>query len=490
MTDELALLTVAEMAKADALAIAGGTPGIALMENAGSAVAEEAMRRWSRRPAVVLCGPGNNGGDGFVAARRLREAGWPVRLAFLGSRADLRGDAALAAARWSGDVQDFEPAILADKPLVVDALLGAGLTRPVEGVAHAVITAINDRRLPCIAVDLPSGVHGDTGQVLGVAPRCQLTVTFFRRKLGHVLLPGRTYCGETVTSDIGIPGSVLAKIGSRFRDNQPAAWIGRYPWPRPEDHKYSRGHVLISGGPIMTGAARLAASAARRAGAGLVTIACSAATHVIYAMTSPGVIAAIADRDEDFQALLADSRRNAVLVGPGHGLGDATKRRVLAALSAGKRYVLDADGLTVFADRPEALFKTIKSPCVLTPHDGEFARLFPDLATLPGKLDRAIAAAKRSGAVVLLKGSDTVIADPDGRALINTNAPPSLATGGSGDVLAGLIVAYLAQGVEPLRAAGMAAWVQGAAAAKFGPGLIAEDIVEQIPSILNFIKAI
>lgn len=491
MTDrsEATLLSVAEMSRADALTIAAGTPGLALMEAAGAAVAREARRRWPRGLVAVLCGPGNNGGDGAVAARHLQQAGWPVRLALLGERAALRGDAAAAFAQWTGDVAPLTPNSLDGAALVIDALFGAGLTRPVEGEARVAIEAVNARRLPCLAVDLPSGVHGDTGQVLGTAPRATATVTFFRRKPAHLLLPGRALSGEVVVADIGIAGAALDQIRPALFESTPALWQEHLPWPRLEDHKYHRGHLLIAGGETMTGAARLAARGARRIGTGLVTIACTRATHAIYAADMPGTITAIADDAAAFDALLADGRRNALLIGPGQGVGPATRARTLAGLAAGKACVIDADALTVFADRPEDLFAAVRGACLLTPHEGEFGRLFPDLRDVPGKVERARQAAARARAVVLLKGADTVIAAPDGRAAINGNAPATLATGGAGDVLAGIAAGLLAQGMPTFEAAAAAAWLHGAAAAQFGHGLIAEDLPEALPHIMSKLRA-
>lgn len=481
---DAALLTVAEMSRADALTIAAGTPGLALMEAAGAAVAREVRRRWPRGPVAVLCGPGNNGGDGAVAARHLREAGWPVRLALLGDRAALHGDAATAFARWNGDIAPLTPGVLDGAALAVDALFGAGLARPVDGVAGDVVESLNARRLPCLAVDLPSGVEGDTGQVLGAAPRATATVTFFRRKPAHLLLPARVLSGEVVVADIGIPEAVLGEIRPTLFENTPALWLDRFPWPRLRDHKYSRGHLLIAGGAAMTGASRLAARGARRIGAGLVTIASTRAAHAIYAGDMPGTIAAIADGEADFAALLADERRNALLIGPGHGVSPTTRAYTLAGLAAAKVCVIDADALTVFAEEPDALFGAIRGPCLLTPHEGEFGRLFPDLRKLPGKVERAREAASRARSVVLLKGADTVIAAPDGQAAINSNAPATLATGGTGDVLAGLAAGLLAQGMPGFEAAAAAAWIHGEAANRVGWGLLAEDLPAAVPGVL------
>jgi len=477
------LLTVDEMYRADAAAIHSGIAGETLMENAGRAIAEEIRNRWARRPVAVLCGPGNNGGDGFVVARLLAADGWPVTVGLLGSRDALKGDAALNAGRWQGPIRPLEPAVLDDVALVVDAIFGAGLSRPPGGAAKATIDAVNARGLTCVGVDVPSGVHGDTGAVLGCATRCRLTVTFFRRKPGHLLLPGRLHAGEVVVADIGIPESVLAKIGPRTFANDPPLWLDRYPWPEPTDHKYSRGHVLIAGGEAMTGAARLAARAAYRVGAGMVTIASPPAVVPIYAAEMAGLLVSAVANAGEFATLLQDPRRNAILVGPGCGVGRTTREMARAALLTDRATVLDADALTVFQDDPQGFFAMLRGKCaVLTPHEGEFARLFPQDGP---RLDRARAAAAAAGATILLKGADTVIAAPDGRAAINHNAPPTLATAGAGDVLSGLIVGLMAQGMRPFEAAAAAAWLHGAAAAAFGPGLIAGDLPETLPRVLK-----
>ena len=483
------LLTVAEMAQADAATIAAGTPGEILMENAGAAVVREIRRRWRPRPVAVLCGPGNNGGDGFVIARLLRAQGWPVQVALLGSRGKLKGDAAINAARWDGPVAALGPRVLDDSALVVDALFGAGLARPLEGVPRTTVEAIDRRGLDCVAVDVPSGVHGDTGQVLGAAPRAALTVTFFRKKPGHLLLPGRMLAGEVVVADIGIRDEVLDRIAPRLNENRPALWLERYAWPKLADHKYSRGHAVILGGAKMTGAARLAARAALRIGAGMVTVASPPEAVPIYAAYMPGVLTAPVPDPDAFAALLDDPRKNAALIGPGSGVDESTRAAALAALAAGKATVLDADALTVFQGAPEALFSAIEGPCLMTPHEGEFRRLFPS-ATGEDKVNRARAAARDSGAVVLLKGADTVVAAPDGRATINANAPADLATAGAGDVLAGLALGLMAQGMTPFDAACAAAWLHGAAAEERGPGLIAEDLPDAVPAVLRQLKVL
>lgn len=481
-----ALLTVKEMYSADAAAIAGGTPGIDLMEAAGAAVAAEVIKRWPMRPVVVLCGPGNNGGDGFVAARLLLAEGWPVRLALLGDRAALRGDAAVNAERWHGETVAFDLEALDGDVLVIDALFGAGLTRPLDGIAKQLIQAVNTRGLACLSVDIPSGVDGDTGAILGgedgAAPNSVATVTFFRRKPGHLLLPGRNLAGEVIVADIGIPDGVLSVIHPSTFANGPGLWLDRLPRAGAGDNKYSRGHAVIVGGAEMTGAARLAATAARRMGAGLVSIATPQASFDIYAAGDPGNLVKVVQDGPAFAEFLADPRVTAVLVGPGSGVTDRTRSLVMAALGTGKPVVLDADALTVFSDDPTALFRAIKGPVLMTPHDGEFKRLFDGVGD---KVSRVRQAAKISGSVVLLKGADTTISTPDGRTAINEGAPPSLATAGSGDVLAGFITGLLARGMDTFDSACAGAWLHGRAAAAFGPGLIAEDLAGAVSTVLS-----
>jgi hydroxyethylthiazole kinase-like uncharacterized protein yjeF len=477
-----ALLTPQQMGEADRLTIAGGISGAALMEKAGCGVADAISRRWAVRPLVVLCGPGNNGGDGFVAARVLTERGWPVRVALLGSAAALRGDAAEAAKGWRGSIEPLAPAALDGAALVVDGIFGAGLTRPIEGAARAVIEALAERRLPVVAIDVPSGVDGASGAVRGIAPQAMATVTFFRMKPGHLLLPGRGHCGEIVLVQIGISETVLDRVAPDTAADEPLWWLDGFPRPNLNSHKYTRGHALVAGGEMMTGAARLAARSALRTGVGLVTLAAPEAAFPVYAAALTGVIVHPTAGPDDFRALLADKRRNAVLIGPGAGVSAETRDKTLAILGAEKRAVLDADALTSFAEHPGTLFSAIRAPYVMTPHEGEFARLF-DMAG--NKPERARRAARKSGAVIVLKGADTVIASPDGRVAINANAPPELATAGSGDVLAGIVLGLLAQGMEPFAAAAAAVWIHGDAARRVGPGLISEDLIEALAPVLR-----
>ena len=484
--DDLILLNCSEMARADAATIAGGVAGTVLMEAAGRAVADSVASRHRPRPVVILCGPGNNGGDGFVAARHLQEAGWPVRVGLLGARSALKGDAAWAAEAWRRPVEALSPGLLDGRPLVVDALFGAGLTRPINGVAGEAIDRINSEALTVVAVDVPSGLHGDSGEVMGRAPFAERTVTFFRAKPGHYSLEGLRRCGVLTVADIGIPSAVLEKIAPRTWLNGPALWRQHLQRDGLADHKYARAHLTILGGATATGAARLAALAGRRAGAGLATIATPRSAMAIYQAAEPGNLIAECEDGGAFARLLDDERRNSVLIGPGSGVNERTRASVLAALATHRAVVLDADAISAFAQTPASLFDAVKGPVLLTPHEGEFRRLFPDLAKLPAKLERARQAAGRSGATVLLKGPDTVIAAPDGRAVIHIHAPASLATAGSGDVLAGIAGALLAQGLAPLAAAAAAAWLHGESAFRFGrPGLIAEDLIDRLPDALQ-----
>jgi len=523
------LLTTEEMAEADRRAVASGVPSLTLMENAGRAVAGEAAKMVAPGSRIaVLCGPGNNGGDGFVAARHLKERGYDVRVASLVPLDKLKGDAAEMAKRWMGDVRTSIPKDLNSDALIVDAIFGAGLARAPAGAFADAIAAINAARgqgARVVAVDVPSGLDGTTGQPAGdTVVTADRTVTFFRKKPGHLLMPGRALCGEAIVGDIGIPDDALAApaaaqlAGSLFHavENDPVSWRGALPLLKRDGHKYTRGHALVVSGPAFhSGAARMAARGALRIGAGLVTVASPTsalpenAAHLTAIMLHPCPSA------RALSEILADKRKNACLIGPGAGVGEDTRDLVLSALKSGAATVFDADALTSFAqgedegegsvgfgftgavrpttNHPETLFAAIKEKpergVVLTPHEGEFKRLFAKLADLPSKLERARAAAKESGAVIILKGPDTVIAGPDGFAAVNANAPPTLATAGSGDVLAGFVCGLLAQGMPAFEAACAAVWLHGECANVFGPGLIAEDLPEMMPQVLKKLRA-
>ena len=487
------VLTTAEMERADRLAIAAGTPGFALMLSAGQAVAEAAADLVAEGPIVVVAGPGNNGGDGFVAAAELVAQGREVSVILMCERDALKGDAASAARGWKYPVLPFTPQAIGKPALIIDALFGAGLSRPVEGEAREMIEAINANGAAVLAVDLPSGINGTSSAIMGTAVRATETVTFFRKKPAHLLLPGRMHCGGVRVADIGIPPGVLDEIRPLAFENTPQLWRGSFPVPRIDGHKYARGHALVvSGDMSATGAARLAARGALRAGAGLVTLASPRDALAINAAALTAVMVRAIDTPIEFGEALADKRFNTIVIGPGAGVGERTRALVHTALSHRRHVVLDADALTSFAEAPHLLFEAIKAErdvqVVLTPHEGEFPRLFSDLSNkTPGrsKLERVRDAAERSGAVVLLKGPDTTVAAPDGRATIAANAPPWLATAGAGDVLAGMIAGLLAQGVPAFDAASQAVWMHGEAAREAGPGLIAEDLPETLPAVFR-----
>ena len=487
------VLTTAEMERADRLTIAAGTPGFALMLSAGQAVAEAAMNLVEEGPILVVAGGGNNGGDGFVAAAELAARGREVSVILLCERDSLQGDAASAAKGWKYPVLPFNPQAIGRPALIIDALFGAGLNRPVQGAPFEMIEAIIANGAPVLSVDLPSGINGTSGAVMGAAIRATETVTFFRRKPAHLLLPGRIHCGRVRVADIGIDASVLAQIQPQTFENIPQAWHQSFPVPRIDGHKYARGHaVIVSGDIAATGAARLSARGCLRAGAGLVTLASPRDALAVNAAALTAVMVRAIDTVVEFGELLTDKRLNVFVIGPGAGVGDRTRNFVLTALLAKRGLVLDADALTSFAEAPDRLFEAIKAShdpqVVLTPHEGEFPRLFSDISNkypLRSKLERVRAAAERSGAIVLLKGPDTVVASPDGRATIAANAPPWLATAGAGDVLAGMIAGLLAQGVPAYEAASIGAWMHGEAAREAGPGLIAEDLTEVLPAVFR-----
>jgi ADP-dependent NAD(P)H-hydrate dehydratase / NAD(P)H-hydrate epimerase len=477
MTHEI--LTPEQMYEADA---ACGVPSLKLMENAGRAVVTEILKRFAKCPLAVICGPGNNGGDGFVVARLLAAKRWPVRVFLVGQREALKGDAAIMAAKWKGRVgsfDDFEKSLggKTGPRLIVDAIYGAGLNRDFPG---RLADGIHGAGVPVVAIDVPSGVDGLTGRPRGCSVIANVTVTFFRKKPAHVLQPGRRLCGEVVVADIGIADEVADQLPIRIYENMKPA----LPDFHFEDHKFRRGHALIWSGPeFATGAARLAAMSAARSGAGLTTIIGSPealrvhAQHVTSIMLKP---------NDALDEMLRDKRITSVCIGPAAGMNDQTRKAVLRVLKSGISVVLDADALRVFADDPAELFAAIKAKperaVCLTPHEGEFASLFSALnPSVNSKVERAQQAAAMSGAIVILKGSDTVIANPNGFAWVNTNAPPKLATAGSGDVLAGIVTGLFAQGMDETGGACAAVWLHADAANRIDRRtIIAEDLIAEL----------
>lgn len=450
------ILTAAEMRAAESVAIAAGTPATVLMERAGTAAAEAIWRFAGPLPALILCGPGNNGGDGYVIARRLAERGSDVRIAALAEPKTPEAKAARAA--WQGTVESLEEA--APASLVVDALFGTGLARPLDGTLPLRVCDLAAAARVRVAIDLPSGIATDDGGILSPVPDFDLTITFGTLKPSHLLQPAARHMGRIVIADIGVDAaSLLGEVGRP-----------RLAMPGPDDHKYRRGYVLVHGG-AMPGAAALAAAAAARAGAGYV--------RIVSDGPVPGVPSSIVQTPGRPAAQPDDPRIGAIAIGP--GLGDSWQA-VETALSARAPAILDADALTLIVREGIDHLRKAASIPVLTPHSGEFERLFPALSGSKVETTRAAAAAAR--AVVVHKGADTVVAAPDGRAAIAGRASPWLATAGTGDVLTGIISAFRAQGLEAFEAACAGVWVHGRAAELAGPGLIADDLVARLPAVL------
>lgn len=481
------LLGASSTGSLDRRAAEQGQDGFTLMTTAGRSVAAVIMAELTPRPTLVLCGPGNNGGDGWIVAATLAGHGWPVSVCSLVDAAALRGDAARARAGWGGPVAPFgQESLPGECRLVVDALFGVGLKRPVERDAAKMIRAVNERRkaggLAVFAIDVPSGVDADDGQVHGLAIEADATISFVTAKPGHLLMPGRLHCGRLEVVDIGIGQDLVAGEPAELRVNSPALWRHLLPRRTETTHKYSFGHGLVMGGPLQsTGASRLSALAALRIGAGLVSVATNREALPIYAATLLSVMTKLVEDDDALHRLLADERLNAVLIGPGAGVSDGTAHAVRAILERRSAAIIDADALTVLG-KDETLRALLHDECVLTPHEGEFKRVFPDLEG--SRLRRAQEAARRSGAVIVLKGSDTIVAAPDGRAAMMAAAPPSLATAGTGDVLAGLATGLLAQHMPPFEGAAAAVWIHAAAAERHQDGLIAEDLPATAAAVL------
>lgn len=485
----LTLLTADSMRIAEQSAIRSGVSGNEQMQRAGAAVAEAITRLYTPMPVRILCGPGNNGGDGFVAAAALRAAGWEVEVASLLAIENLQGDARLAADAWGGVILPLEDVQIDRAALYVDALFGTGLTRPLEGIAARVMERLAIEGVTLVAIDILSGVNADSGETSGTLPYAAATITFSVKKPGHFLLPGALHAGEVACVDIGISKEVDA-VGTEEKlfENRPPLWLSFMQWPQPMDHKYTRGSVVVFGGQAeMTGASRLAARAALRAGAGAVTLACHPATFQAIAAHVTSIMTYVFGTPEEFSQFIAGDKHKAIILGPGAGANDDTRACVLAALDTGKPTVLDADALMAFEEYPQTLFDRVRADVIMTPHSGELNRLFGGLNINLQKpkwlLGREVAA--KSGMVTVLKGYDTVIASPDGRVAINSNGTPVLATAGSGDILAGIIGSLCAQGMPAFEAACAGVSLHAEAGRRFGLGLIAEDLPEILPNILK-----
>ena len=454
-----AILTAAGMRAAEEAAIAAGTPVGTLMDRAGSAAAEAILRFAGTMPALVLCGPGNNGGDGYVIARRLREAGADVRVAALGS--PKAGAAAAAAEAWGEGAEPLDSA--APAPLLIDALFGTGLARGLDEGVAARLAALAAAARVRVAVDLPSGAATDDGRLLSPVPGCDLTVTFGALKPAHLLQPAARHMGRIVVADIGI-----AADSRLFEISRP-----HLPEPGPDDHKYTRGYAAVLAGE-MPGATALTASAAARAGAGYV--------RLIAPATVAGLPHAVVQSEGSARAQLADGRIDAIAVGPGLGRSARAEALLDCALAAGPPLVLDADALVLLAARGPDALSALASVPIITPHAGEFARLWD--GERGSKVDRARAAAAAWGAVIVFKGADTVVAAPDGRAAIAPPASSWLASAGTGDVLTGIVAAMRARGLDAFEAACAAVWLHARAALLAGPALIADDLVAALPAAL------
>lgn len=471
----LEILTSAAMRACDTAAFAAGASSVALMDAAGRAAAEAIMASFAPCPTSVLCGPGANGGDGYVIARRLAEAGWQVEVIALAPAEQLTGDAAIMAGWYPGPVHSAQATPGDGVGLIIDALFGLGLSRGLAGPAARLVEAANAHPAPIVSIDLPSGVVADTGAAPGAVIRASETLTFHRRKPAHLLLPGREMCGTVTTLDIGLEpygGPVL------LWENNPDLWIGTLRPPVAADHKHRRGRVGVVSGPAgRTGAARLAAMGALRAGAGLVTVLSPASAMAENAAHLTAIMLREVEGAAALTQAVLDERFSVVVIGPAAGVGAPTRKSVESLLATEAAAILDADALTSFAANAPELWARLRQGDVLTPHEGEFASLFATrVDQAAGKLAAARSAAELAGAVIVLKGSDTVIAAPDGRAAINANAPADLATAGSGDVLAGVIAGLRAQGMDGFEAACAGVWMHGAAGVAAGPGLIAEDL--------------
>lgn len=487
-----AILTTYAMRRADAYAIAHGQAGLTLMRAAGQGIADAICARHAPRPTAVLCGPGNNGGDGWVVASELAGRGWPVRVFSMVERARLGGDAAQAARDWAGAVEPLEACDPGGFGLIVDALFGVGLSRPLEGEAARLAEACSADAV-IVSADVPSGLDGDIAQAKGPVFKADLTVTFHRLKPAHLLEPGRTFCGEVECIDIGIPDGWADEAAPCAMLNHPDLWSDVLQPLKADTHKHSRGRLCVLSGPAgAVGAARLSARAGLIGGAGFVTMLVTKGLVHDLAMAEPALVVRAYDPVEEFSHCLTGHKANAAVLGPGGGLTDRLHDQTLSALQLNIPLIIDADAISVFADDPKTLFSALYHKAVITPHSGEFARLFPDIAARNdlNKIDKTRQAALQSGAVIVYKGPDTVVAAPSGAVRVNVHASTALATMGTGDILAGLIGAFMAQGAAAFDAASAGVWVHGEAGRRCGSGATALTVLEKLPVALGHIQSL
>jgi len=464
-------------------------PGYKLMENAGGVIFKIIKKKFKKKKKIkILCGPGNNGGDGFVVAKLLEENGFQdVELFCLVTKNKLKGDAKIAANNFNKNLKSFNDFKISSNDLIIDGIFGSGLKRNISGNLKKIIEKINLKKPYCISIDTPSGINGDTGEIQGTALKSNDTITFTTKKPGHLLSPGSEYCGNVIVGDIGINLEKLS-FKPRIFENHPDNWRSKFPWPNQKSHKYTRGFSLIICGEKMTGASRLAARAAARIGCGLLCLGVPRKSFNIYSTENPIALIEIVDDKKDLNNLLKDKRINTILIGPGFGISKKKLELILKVVKEKKRLiVLDADALK--NNFKKILLKN-KTKIVITPHEGEFLQVLKDLniKNKKNKFSIVIEFIKKTKINLILKGNKTLICSQDGKISINTNTSPFLATGGSGDVLAGMITGLISQGMDIFNACCASVWIHGEIGRMKGPGLIAEDLPEMIPKVLKKLK--
>lgn len=463
----LALYTIDQIKQAEKLTKDAGVEEIDLIERAGRGIAEFIANRFDRRPVVFLCGPGSNGSDGFIAANILDRAGWNVRVYCSKPVVMMEGVTAQAAKMWTGDIEMLSEIVLDDDYIVVDAVLGSGLNRALPSEITETFNAVRQEDVTVVAVDVPTGLRSD----LTVDPntlKANYTITTTRPRIEHVLQPGAQYCGRIHVIDIGINPTTFAGMDVSAHLNSPELWSHYWRVPDSHTHKYIRGHVGILGGSELIGASRLAVSGAMRSGAGLGTIVTTKEAAKVYqAVVAPEVMVRGFDNAKEAADKMQERHVSVCLIGPGADESLSMEDLARECAEHDMQVVLDGDAL---GNVP------LEYATVITPHDGEFARMFPDLVDIPNKLDRAKKAAAKANCIVVLKGMDTIIASPDGRAYVNNKASPWLSTAGSGDVLAGSVAGCLAQKLPPFEAACSAVWIHGTASLKLSPGMVASEL--------------